>query len=376
MSAPWKACFGARTRSPHAPRAELPSELLPEAGVAVLRVKGSDHTLAIKFGPHGGGHGHYDKLNFISYANGARLAADPGTQAYAAKTHATWDKTTVAHNTLTVDGKSQAEASGKLLEWMPLPGAALIRLDAGPAYPGVTLERTILLTAEYALDLFTATAADNAPHRYDWLYHNFGTLTSALPLAPFSGLPKENGYQHLTGAAAADTADPWSVTFEQKSSHLRVRMLGAPGTEVVTGNGLGPDLRVPVPFVMARREGASARFVTLLEPYREKPAVEAFTADAIVMGQTRDEYTVAPFSLVRTAQGRPVRIVLGAGAKHAWIDNGTKGAVEADWSSDGRSLDLYGGEGPLRVYAPATTVIRRNGAPAPATREGDYLRLP
>jgi hypothetical protein len=66
----------------HRLAAGLPSEVLPNAGVATLRVRGSDHTLALKFGPHGGGHGHFDKLTFISYANGKHLAVDPGTQAY------------------------------------------------------------------------------------------------------------------------------------------------------------------------------------------------------------------------------------------------------------------------------------------------------
>ena len=60
--------------------APLGTTLMEGSGVAVLRVAGSDHTLAVKFGPHGGGHGHYDKLTFVSYANGMRQAADPGTQ--------------------------------------------------------------------------------------------------------------------------------------------------------------------------------------------------------------------------------------------------------------------------------------------------------
>ncbi len=365
--------WGADSLASQAP-AELASALLPEAGVATLRVRGSDHTLAVKFGPHGGGHGHYDKLTFVSFANGARLAADPGTQAYAAKTHATWDKMTVAHNTLSVDGRTQAEATGKLLEWIPLPDATLIRLDAGPAYPGIALQRTILLTAEYALDLFSATA--DAPHQYDWLYHNFGALSTPLPLAPFSGLPAENGYQHLADARGAATAQSWSATFQQNGANLRVQMLGAPATEVVTGRGLGPDLRVPVPFVMARRTASETRFLTLLEPYRDRPAVDQFTPDSIEMGQTRDRYTLAPFSLVRTTGDRPLLLCLAPEAKHQWIENGTRAAVEAAWSDGGKTLDLFAQPGPLRIYAPGAVLIRRNGTPTPATRDGDYVRVP
>jgi hypothetical protein len=282
---------------------------------------------------------------------------------------------TVAHNTLSVDGKVQAEATGKLLEWIPLPGVAMIRLDAGPAYPGITLERTILLTPEYALDSFHAAAADQTPHRYDWLYHNFGALSAALTLEPYANLPRENGYQHLTGARSTVTSGTWSVAFEQKAANLRVQMLGADGTEVVAGEGLGPDLRVPVPFVMARRTASSTRFVTLLEPYRGAPAVDQFTTGTVAMGQTRDEYSFTPFSLVRTAQAKPVRVILSGGSKDQWLDNRTASAVEADWSADGKTLDLYGASGPLRVYAPHAVVIRRNGVAAPATRDGDDVTL-
>jgi hypothetical protein len=94
------------------------------------------------------------------------------------------------------------------------------------------------------------------------------------------------------------------------------------------------------------------------------------------MGSIRDEYTIAPLSLIRSREGRPVRVVLGAGAKHQWLENGNGSAVEADWSANGSTLDLYGPAGPLRVFAPSATVIRRNGAIAAATREGDFVRLP
>ena len=52
---------------------------------------------------------------------------------------------------------------------------------------------------------------------------------------------------------------------------MGVWMLAAPGTTVVTGEGLGPDLRVPVPFVMARRRGTEARFVALYTPSGHDP---------------------------------------------------------------------------------------------------------
>jgi hypothetical protein len=261
----------------------LASEVMPNAGVATLRAPGSDFTVAVKFGPHGGGHGHYDKLSFVSFANGAGQGADAGTQAYAAKTHATWDKMTVAHNTIAVDERNQAEATGRLLEWMPRPFGTAVRLSAGPACAGVNLERTLVHTAAWMLDIFEASATDAKPHRFDWLYHNYGEGGAKIAAQPYAELPKQYGYQHLSDARAASTGDAWQAVFTQEGANLKLWMLGAPGTTVVTGRGLGPDLRVPVPFVMARRAGETARFVALHEPYAGTPRVRAFrqTGDGV-----------------------------------------------------------------------------------------------
>lgn len=284
---------------PIAKQVELSSELLPAAGVATLRVKESDYTVAVKFGPHGGGHGHFDKLTFISYANGTHLATDPGTQAYGAKSHNTWDKMTVAHNTIAVDEHAQAQSTGKLLEWNPGPDATEIRLSAGPVYPNVEIERTMVLTRDYLLDIADVRSTDGTSHKFDWFYHNAGSLTTPLPLLPFAGLPQANGYQHLVQTRSAVTGDGWDAAFEQPGSNLRLEMLAAPDTRVVSGEGLGPDLRVPVPFVMVRREGTSARFAALYVPYVDAPPVIGFrgvgdTEYEVETAKSKERIVIAP----------------------------------------------------------------------------------
>lgn len=205
--------WGAETL-PDAPAPPLTSAIFPDSGNALLRAAGSDHTLAFKFGPSGGWHGHFDKLNFVSYARGGAMAADPGTQSYAAKTHATWDKVTVAHNTVTVDEKSQAEADGVARGFVSLPGVSAARAAAGKAYASATLDRALLLTAEYALDVFAARSNDGAAHRFDWTYHNFGSVSIDLPLADYSAFPASEGYQHLSETRAAQTNGAWQANFD------------------------------------------------------------------------------------------------------------------------------------------------------------------
>ena len=361
----------------------LASEVLPVAGVATLRVRGSDHTLAIKFGPHGGGHGHFDKLSFVSYANGAHLAADPGTQAYGAKSHATWDKMTVAHNTIVVDEQTQSASTGRLLDWTVLPDLSAIRVSAGPVYPGIEIERSMLHTAEYTLDIASARATDSSTHKFDWMYHNFGEAASALKLSPYPDLPRANGYQHLTATAASRTTDAWQATFTQPNANLRVWMLPAADTTVVMGRGLGPDLRVPVPFVMARRTGSEARFVSLYEPYGAATVVKSFRestrgAFTITTQDATDEITIEPgkLALLRTSRGKPVRMVLAGAGRHEWVESSMAAPVEVAWSGD--MIDVFTGEkkaGTLRVRGMAAKLVRLNGADIPSRAEGEFRRI-
>ncbi|MCX6588740.1 MAG: heparinase II/III family protein [Acidobacteria bacterium] len=443
---------------PAAPPSPLTSVLFPDAGYAVLRAPvPADHTLVLKYGPHGGGHGHYDKLNFVSYARGGILAIDPGTQAYGAPTHATWDQQTIAHNTITVDERTQAAATGQLLASQFEPNFAFVRATAGQAYTQARLTRSLLLTSEYTLDLFEAAATDQQSHQFDWAYHNQGEVLTNLSLGPAPPLPRTMGYQHLTANRSAATDADWQLRFDgararllpygaiyasttnvkgafttsreqaatgtgsgridyrfsgpgyllystpnltnlpqpdnrpaglrlmiygdgsrhrialrvndttderfvaplltidwtgwkevtvtnpQTWTHylgnddgvidlpirtasielqqtngapaegaffvddidllyetgdplriagfevpilsLRLWMLGEPGTQVVTGNGLGEDLTKPVPYVLARRRGAGTEFLSLLEPYGAEPEITGFrrTEDGAIL---------------------------------------------------------------------------------------------
>ena len=115
------------------------------------------------FGPHGGWHGHYDKLGYVSYALGKALAIDPGTHSYGSPLHDGWDRTTVAHNSVVVDESSQAESTGNLHQYVALPAMSLAIADAGPVYPAITLKRTVMLNADYWLDVTAADASDGSP---------------------------------------------------------------------------------------------------------------------------------------------------------------------------------------------------------------------
>jgi hypothetical protein len=284
--------FGAG-QLPKAAAPRLASAVFPEAGYATLRSSTSDLTAIMKFGPHGGGHGHYDKLNFVLYSHGITLAEDPGTHFYGLPIHKEWDATTIAHNTISVDGQRQAQATGKLLDWHMGNGWTVVRADAGPAYANASLQRTILLTPGYVLIIDRCESKDGKPHTFDWAYHNVGKETMAtVDMKPYT-FTETNGYQHLQHAMHGDTATDLTLRFvaqrkpsaadsesnstpatydsaprhesaETTHAELALQMLGAPGTEVFTGDAPSRESQVPVPFVVVRRTGISIIFATLL----------------------------------------------------------------------------------------------------------------
>jgi oligo-alginate lyase len=292
---------------PPSPVTSPGSQVFAEAGFATLRNTKNDFTIVTKFGPHGGAHGHFDKLGFVLYAQGRVLGVDPGNQLYGLPLHHEWDAMTVAHNTVSVDQERQSAATGRLLDWETGDNWTAVSMDAGPVYPDVDLQRTILLTPEYSLIIDHDTSLDGKPHTFDWTYHNFGkeTLIAPFSLKPFRQFPKANGYGHLADSTSAQTSSEIDLRFDvvgdgrvhqtearsnsgeatvripqqmpalpdpksQIPATLHFSMAGAPATQLVTGTAPGPDLRVPVPFVLVRRVGIQEEFIATLAPGEDR----------------------------------------------------------------------------------------------------------
>jgi hypothetical protein len=102
----------------------LGSVIFDTLGYAILRgvEDGKETFLLMDYGPHGGGHGHPDKLNLILFADGDELAGEPKAYRYEDGRHRDWTRPSIAHWTLSVDMHEQAPTTGKLLAFY----------DAGP----------------------------------------------------------------------------------------------------------------------------------------------------------------------------------------------------------------------------------------------------
>ena len=219
----------------------------------------------LDYGPHGGAHGHADKLGVIVYLRGSEVAPDSGNTSYASPFHRKWYRQTLAHNTLVVDGRSQDPTSGALTAFGQTPACAYARAGCDTAYPGVRMARTVIVRPDYVLDVFDAQSS--ATHTYDLAWHLTGVAKPSFETSPADAPGTTDGYQMLKKVRAADIADSWSVSFAgEKRRTTRLSMAGGEPTRVFVAEGMMGQTPAPCPVVIARRDAASARFVSLLAP--------------------------------------------------------------------------------------------------------------
>ncbi|KQT97654.1 heparinase II/III domain-containing protein [Sanguibacter sp. Leaf3] len=161
------------------------SRLFDDVGYAVLRSPDGSWQAVLDAGPHGGSHGHLDKLGLYLYGPDGPWQPAPGVPPYASALRKGYYARTLAHPTVQVDGLDQAESSGTIVSWSvghgpaptptPTPStvgqtpttdeettsgrmpttSVLARAD--DAYPGVRLSRQVVMEDEYLLDVVTVS---------------------------------------------------------------------------------------------------------------------------------------------------------------------------------------------------------------------------
>jgi heparinase II/III-like protein len=138
-----------------------PVTVFGRAGYAVLRARGL-HAI-VDFGPHGGAHGHRDKLALYLYGTTSNWQPDPGQVPYG---HPYWRAhyaATAAHPTFQVDGAEQAECAGSLVE----ADDTSVTVAVDTAYDGVRARRRLAVRDGVLSD--TLTVASDTPRRISLL---------------------------------------------------------------------------------------------------------------------------------------------------------------------------------------------------------------
>ncbi|MEJ7615263.1 MAG: alginate lyase family protein [Candidatus Fervidibacter sacchari] len=227
----------------------------PASGYAILaRGEGEQATwLCLKYGPHGGGHGHPDKLNFVLYARGQVLALDPGMARYGVPIHGGWYRTTLAHNTLVVDETNQKPAEGKCLSFGTEGSIDFVIADAGDIYDGVRFRRAIALFNENAIVVIDHVRCEKE-RLLDIALHLRGQWSN-LPEGEKWTPPNKDGYRYLTEATIRRVSGSAAIAVNPRPDwRVAVTLIADAPIDLVTAMGIGSHAADRVPMIMARRQ--------------------------------------------------------------------------------------------------------------------------
>ena len=285
---------------PETPIEGLKSLIFDSLGYAILRSTdgGGQTYLLMDYGPHGGGHGHPDKLNLILFADGDELAGEPQGYRYEDRRHIEWTRPTIAHWDLSVDRHQQTPCTGKLLAFCDAGEVKIMRGTTDKAYAGVALDRTVVQMPGYIADVYRAWGP--AQHTFDYPLCFRGVLgefevaarAALKPMGP-STMP---GYKHIMAMGPKKVDGNWTgvwtrpaVTVEagqefdesvpnddrrsRPANEVRATVVGCKGSQVYVGTVPGGRHQAVV-----RREGKEAVFAAVIDPYKASDAVKGVEA--------------------------------------------------------------------------------------------------
>jgi oligo-alginate lyase len=270
-------------------------------GVGILRTgTARDASLVLlKYTAFGMEHGHYDKLGLIYYDQGREIVADYGSARFLnveqkdggryLRENGSFAKQTIAHNTVTVDersnyggsyAKAEHEHSERQFFDASDPNFQVMSAVDRTAYPGVAMQRTIAtirdprLLFPVVVDVFRLTSA--TAHRYDYpLYYQGQFLHTNVPLTRHISerpvLGDKSGYQHLWVAAEGQAQGAIAFTWMNGDRYYTATSAADPTTRVfflqIGANDPEFDLRNE-PAIMLRQDGQSSHvFATVIEPH-------------------------------------------------------------------------------------------------------------
>ena len=269
-------------------------------GLGILRSgRSSDATmLLMKYGVHGEGHGHFDKLHFSFFDAGREVVPDYGFSRWIniepkfggryLPENDTYAMQTIAHNTVVVDERSQNNGHEAVDEraWPERHffegGSNTVQAMSARTdrhYAGVAMQRTMLLVRDARLpypvvvDLFRL--GSSTAHTYDWPLHFRGQLIASnvkyeaatRALVP---LGTAFGYEHLWREASGRSDSTVQVTWLDGNRYYSVTSSASPGTELAlarTGAGDPNFNLIAEPMLLLRRRASDHLFASVIEPH-------------------------------------------------------------------------------------------------------------
>lgn len=253
------------------------------------------------YGSAGAWHGHFDRLNISLWSHGRCMMPEMGYPAHWGEQADLWTRSTPTHYCVQIDENRQSNSrEGHLNLLASGSGVQVMEASAEGAYAGIAslYRRTVAMVDisdedSYLLDVFRV----NGGKVHDYIFHGlpFGdfSVTGVYLGEPqtrgtlmgedvefgktFDGM-KTGGYQYLTNVRRGRPDRDWSANWLLKDKGLGLKMTMLPGSarEVIVADGVAepaPGNPDKMEYVLARNDTGSSAFVSVIEPYKGKPAI-------------------------------------------------------------------------------------------------------
>ncbi|MDZ7373317.1 MAG: heparinase II/III family protein [candidate division KSB1 bacterium] len=245
------------------------SQLLRHTGLALLREE--DLLALLDFGPHGGGHGHLDKLQLLLNWRGRWLAPDFGTAGYGIPAYREWFTRTASHNAVSVDGHSQSPASGELLSFGRAGRWQFVRARCRKAFSGVDLDRVVGVAPGQIVVVDWIRSRKR--HAYDWHFRADGEAGFSLPRELFRPCQLTGeGYEYYQQLRYAVSPATWNVTWQAGDVLLTLFWYGSAGDTLFLGEEPGIPMHRKYSFALVRRWAESTVFAAAFAVNQAPPA--------------------------------------------------------------------------------------------------------
>ncbi len=307
-----------------------------QGALVVMRQQAQgEQALLFKPAGQGLGHGHFDKLTWQFYDNGAEIVSDYGAARFLnveAKfggrylpENKTYAKQTVAHNTLVVDEQSHFNANTQvgnenhpeLLFFETNEQGTVSSAKIDTAYDDVSLVRTVSLVKlpdsgkPLAFDIFSVESPTT--HQYDLPVHYQGQLIDTnFKRGAFTkhlaALGEKNGYQHLWLTAKSTPREGLAqVTWLNDNGRFYTQTAIADGSTQALFTRIGANdphfnLRNETAFIYRKKDTKKHVFVSVLEPHGQYNPAKEFTLSAqssvsALYYQTQDRAAIVELGL-------------------------------------------------------------------------------
>lgn len=217
----------------------LESENFESFGLSIIRH--NDMFILLDYGPHGGWHGHFDKLNVEISSNRSNLISDPGTVVYSLPSSNGWYRTSFAHSLPFIGFESQPETTGRLLNHNFTTESSFVMAQYTDEENAMNVTRLLLVlsTSQYGDVVLDVSHWSGSQAKIATQTYHFPNSLDLIEFSNSSELPTPDSIDQYTQLELIENNDTF---FTNSSQFWQTAIHVSKGNELYGGTSINGGL--------------------------------------------------------------------------------------------------------------------------------------